>query len=166
MIARDPNELDQIYKALEKRLVVAADENGENKGGKLRPKDLQQLRQLDANGDSLEATWANVIEGATLRNGTNDDTYCVVTVTEYFGGRGHDFNVMDETTDQNGGMLVITTSVPDKREWIQWTGRTARQDKPGQYQVVLHKKDECFKTYLGKFKEFEALSDDEKISRL
>jgi len=24
-------------------------------------------------------------------------------------------------------MLVIATSVPDEREWIQWKGRTARQ---------------------------------------
>ena len=34
-------------------------------------------------------------------------------------------------------MLVIATSIPDKREWIQWKGRTARQDRPGQFTVVL-----------------------------
>ena len=34
-------------------------------------------------------------------------------------------------------MLVIATSLPDEREWIQWRGRTARQDRPGQFYVVL-----------------------------
>eukprot|EP00966_Prymnesium_polylepis_P215164 4983232-Prymnesium_polylepis.1 len=33
-------------------------------------------------------------------------------------------------------MLVIATSIPDEREWIQWRGRTARQDRPGQ--VTAH----------------------------
>ena len=45
---------------------------------------------------------------------------------------GHDLDVMDKLSNENGGMLVITTSVPDTREWIQWKGRTARQDRPGQ----------------------------------
>ena len=167
VIARDPIELEQIYGALKKRLLVQVDEKGESKGGKLLPEDLQQLRQLDASGNSLEAEWGEVIERATLRNGTGAETYCVVTVTEYFGGRGHDFSVMDDMTDANGGMLVIATSVPDKREWIQWKGRTARQDKPGQYEVVLHKKDECFKGYkAARFKEFESLSSDQQIERL
>ena len=39
---------------------------------------------------------------------------------------------MDKDANANGGMLVIATSVPDEREWIQWRGRTARQDRPGQ----------------------------------
>ena len=34
-------------------------------------------------------------------------------------------------------MLVIATSIPDEREWIQWKGRTARQDRPGQFYVLL-----------------------------
>ena len=44
---------------------------------------------------------------------------------------------MDKEANANGGMLVIATSVPDEREWIQWRGRTARQDRPGQFYVVL-----------------------------
>ena len=44
---------------------------------------------------------------------------------------------MDKEANANGGMLVIATSVPDEREWIQWRGRTARQDRPGQFHVVL-----------------------------
>ena len=35
----------------------------------------------------------------------------------------------------------IATSVPDEREWIQWRGRTARQDRPGQYHIVLNRQD-------------------------
>ena len=41
-------------------------------------------------------------------------------------------------------MLVIATSIPDAREWAQWKGRTARQDRPGQYMVVLAEDDEPF----------------------
>jgi hypothetical protein len=39
---------------------------------------------------------------------------------------------------------VIATSVPDEREWIQWKGRTARQDRPGQFYVVLDQKGKPF----------------------
>jgi len=41
-------------------------------------------------------------------------------------------------------MLVIATSVPDEREWIQWKGRTARQDRPGQFYVILNTKAKPF----------------------
>ena len=68
-------------------------------------------------------------------NGSKEQTYCTVTVTDYFGGRGVDYKVKDKQIDKNGGLLVIVTSIPNTREWIQWKGRTARQDKKGQYQV-------------------------------
>ena len=67
-----------------------------------------------------------------------DDNRCRVTVTDRFGGRGHDFQVVDREANANGGMLVIATSIPDEREWIQWKGRTARQDRPGQFYVILN----------------------------
>ena len=68
-------------------------------------------------------------------------------------------------------MLVIATSVPDTREWIQWKGRTARQDKNGQYIVVLSQTDPAFSGYsTQQFKEFEGLRNGdgigEKIDRL
>ena len=44
-----------------------------------------------------------------------------------FGGRGHDFDRLDERANAEGGMLVIATSIPDAREWAQWKWRTARQ---------------------------------------
>ena len=37
------------------------------------------------------------------------------------------WQVVDKESNLNGGMLVIATSIPDEREWIQWKGRTARQ---------------------------------------
>jgi len=45
--------------------------------------------------------------------------------------------VVDKEANANGGMLVIATSLPDEREWIQWKGRTARQDRPGQFFIIL-----------------------------
>jgi len=74
---------------------------------------------------------------------------CRVTVTDRFGGRGHDYQVLDKIAIENGGMLVIATSIPDEREWIQWRGRTARQDKPGQYHVVLNRQAAPFTDHPG-----------------
>eukprot|EP00965_Chrysotila_dentata_P135702 4486195-Pleurochrysis_carterae.AAC.4 len=62
-------------------------------------------------------------------------------VTDMFGGRGHDFDCMDEGANAAGGMLVIATSIPDAREWTQWKGRTARQDRPGQFLVLLSEEE-------------------------
>ena len=39
--------------------------------------------------------------------------------------------------------------MPDTREWIQWKGRTARQDKPGQFVVILSTKDTMFRKNTG-----------------
>ena len=51
--------------------------------------------------------------------GGKDESRCRVTITDKFGGRGHDFQVIDKEANANGGMLVIATSIPDEREWIQ-----------------------------------------------
>ena len=85
----------------------------------------------------MKDKWQTIIDNATKRLGGVDDNRCRVTVTDRFGGRGHDFQVVDKEANANGGMLVIATSIPDEREWIQWRGRTARQDRPGQFYVVL-----------------------------
>ena len=45
--------------------------------------------------------------------------------------------MVDKESNANGGMLVSATSMPDEREWIQWKGRTARQDRPGQFYIAL-----------------------------
>lgn len=41
--------------------------------------------------------------------------------------------------------MVVMTSIPDsEREWVQWKGRTARQDRAGQYKVILNQHDDVF----------------------
>ena len=83
-----------------------------------------------------------------------------------FGGRGHDFDCLDERANAEGGLLVIATSIPDAREWAQWKGRTARQDRPGQYLVVLSAEDEPFASEPGLAEALSALPPDEIIAEL
>jgi hypothetical protein len=83
--------------------------------------------------------WHRIVSKATAKC---SDRYRI-TVTDPFGGRGHDFDVHDEAVESNGGLAVIMTSIPSsEREWIQWKGRTARRDNKGQYTVVLAATDE------------------------
>jgi len=66
-----------------------------------------------------------------------------ITVTTAEGGRGHDYRVVDPSIDEQGGLLLILTFVPwSEREWIQFLGRTGRQDHAGQYAVFLSQEDE------------------------
>jgi len=115
--------------------------------GKLPAERVQRLSEFDADGRSLKAEWQQIIDDASKRVGLAGESSCRVTVTDRFGGRGHDFQVVDKEANANGGMLVIATSIPDEREWIQWRGRTARQDRPGQFHVVLDKTSRVFSTY-------------------
>jgi len=130
------------------------------------PRDeVQRFSQFDENGASLKDSWQTIIDDATKRIGTVEDNRCRVTVTDHFGGRGHDFQVVDKEANANGGMLVIMTSVPDEREWIQWKGRTARQDRPGQFYVVLDQKGKPFtevKGLLDKVKKATISSGEKK----
>jgi len=106
---------------------------------------IQLLQERNEAGLSMIDTANDVIEAATKRCYSDArEPFFRVTVTDYFGGRGHDFDCMDERANAHGGMLVIATSVPDAREWIQWKGRTARQDRPGQYFVALSAEEEPF----------------------
>jgi len=109
------------------------------------PRDeVLRFSQFDADGRSLKDEWQTIIDDSTKRLGGVDDNRCRVTVTDRFGGRGHDFQVVDREANTNGGMLVVATSIPDEREWIQWRGRTARQDRPGQFYVILNKENKPF----------------------
>ena len=127
IIASSTEELGVLHKAVQD-------------GGKVPSDEVQRFSEFDANGASLKNEWQTIIDDATKRLGSSEDNRCRVTVTDRFGGRGHDFQVVDKEANANGGMLVIATSVPDEREWIQWKGRTARQDRPGQFYVILDKK--------------------------
>lgn len=170
VITRKPQEIDAVHQELYEALVQDEEEP-------MDENHLQQLRELDNAGRSLKREWKRIIKDATARasssvEGTDEPvTFCVVTVTDYFGGRGHDYKVMDDDIDKNGGMLVIATSVPDKREWIQWKGRTARQDKRGQFAVILSEEDAPFQEEDGKKKKdvisrFRGKNADERIEYL
>ena len=74
---------------------------------------------------------------------------------------------MDKEANAHGGMLVIATSIPDEREWIQWRGRTARQDRPGQYHVVLNRRAPPFTERPGLADQLKGLpTPDERLARL
>mmetsp|Transcript_16583 Transcript_16583/g.30742 ORF Transcript_16583/g.30742 Transcript_16583/m.30742 type:complete len:1467 (+) Transcript_16583:61-4461(+) len=61
-----------------------------------------------------------------------------ITVTDPRGGRGTDYRVDDSDVDGRGGLLLIPTIVPEsQRDWVQFLGRTARQDRKGQWCAVL-----------------------------
>ena len=86
--------------------------------------------------------WGRIISRATQRL---EDRF-PITVTDPFGGRGHDFDVHDDDVESNGGLAVIMTSIPaSDREWRQWKGRTGRRDNSGQYSVVLCAEDALLK---------------------
>ena len=125
------DEMSEVINACKNSNKIVADE-------------VQRFAMFDADGRSMKDEWETIIADATKRLGGAADNRCRVTVTDRFGGRGHDYQVMDKDANVNGGMLVIATSVPDEREWIQWRGRTARQDRPGQFIVVLNKQASPF----------------------
>lgn len=75
-----------------------------------------------------------------------------ITVTDRRGGRGTDYRVDDSDVDGGGGLLLIPAVVPtSQREWTQFLGRTARQDRRGQFCAVLCAKD--YASLSSKYKE-------------
>ena len=63
-------------------------------------------------------------------------------MTDPRGGRGTDYRVDDSDVDAHGGLLLIPTCVPtSRRDWTQFLGRTARQDRRGQFCCVLNAAD-------------------------
>lgn len=63
-----------------------------------------------------------------------------IAVTDPRGGRGTDYRVTDADADRNGGLMLIIQKVPEQsRDWIQYLGRTARQDKRGQWMAIIDK---------------------------
>lgn len=82
------------------------------------------------------------INDVTQRSELSKHNHWRVTITDYFGGRGHDYEIGQEVETQ-GGMMLILTQIPEsRREWMQWLGRTARQDKRGQWALILNDQDE------------------------
>jgi len=87
----------------------------------------------DPNVDKIDTTAKIPKESyyAMMRHSTEEmpGLMRVMTITDPLGGRGHDFDVSDEKAELAGGMLVIATTVPKPRDWLQWKGRTARSGK-------------------------------------
>ena len=102
---------------------------------------VQLFLEFDEAGQRMN--YSSIVERATLPVGKGSSRLWPVTVTDVFGGRGQDYRVADSTVDDAGGLLVIAACFPDtEREWTQWRGRTARNDRAGQYAVLLERSDE------------------------
>ena len=68
---------------------------------------IQLLQARNAEGVSMIAHANDIIEQATKRCFSKTRApYFRITVTDWFGGRGHDFDCMDESANAHGGMLV------------------------------------------------------------
>ena len=107
-------------------------------GGNPPEEFVQRFAQFDDHQNKMD--WAQLIDKATAALPNTKSRR--ITVTDPFGGRGHDFCVRDdrEHVEAHGGMLVITTFIPEsERDWIQWKGRTARSDNKGQYAVMIRR---------------------------
>jgi len=85
--------------------------------------------------------WKENLNRSTLPMGdrTRGGKSWRITVTDPRGGRGTDYRVDDPDVDSLGGLLLIPALVPtSQRDWKQFIGRTARQDRKGQYCCVLN----------------------------
>jgi len=83
----------------------------------------------------------NLIQ-ATQRIGLQPEDPWRITVTDASGGRGTDYKIYDDAANRLGGLLLIVMKIPlSSREWTQYQGRTARQDRRGQMCAVLCSQD-------------------------
>jgi hypothetical protein len=116
-------------------LSIVAEENMEELKsalGKVNAKVPLNVLVMDAtskaNGD-----WPQLVDKATEFSGGRYP----ITLVSKWGARGLDFRCFSSRVNRNGGIMLVSTAVCAEREWIQWIGRTARQDNPGQYAVYL-----------------------------
>jgi hypothetical protein len=129
------------------------------------PRDfVQQFAQFDTSGSKM--VWLDIIRKAT--EVLSRTTMRRITVTDPWGGRGHDFDVKDEEANNNGGMLVIAMLIPKPRDFTQWKGRTARSDRNGQYSAILCKLDAPVKDFaeLGFYRNENGSYKEELIEKL
>lgn len=53
-------------------------------------------------------------------------------------------------------MAVLITVIPQsEREWVQWIGRTARNDRRGQYAVILNRENDLISANMASLREFK-----------
>ena len=91
---------------------------------------IQLLQARDELGRSMISSANAIIDAACKRYFDEErHSYFRITVTDHFGGRGHDFDCMDESANAHGGMLVIATSMPDTREWTHTVGARGMMER-------------------------------------
>eukprot|EP01047_Picozoa_sp_COSAG01_P066130 COSAG01_NODE_9069_length_2564_cov_4.288021_1_plen_811_part_10 len=136
IITKSIEEVDVVHNKLERAM------------GSTR---LQKLVARDAAGNDLTSTSAQIIQNSTRP--VNEDApedgprEWRITVTDYYGGRGIDYRLKDDQANAAGGIMLIISHIPEtKREWIQWVGRTGRQDRNGQYSVLLNRREQFLST--------------------
>lgn len=166
---------DVAYKAAAHRPVLVIAKTGEDAGRiykglrkSVNDERVQLLVEV-IDGVKQNMKWESIIDAATQPFTEGGCNAWHITVTDYFGGRGHDYKVTDESANDAGGMLVLITHIPDSsREWVQWKGRTARQDRNGELALVLNS-SENFMMQQGdillNFKKGD-LNNDELVSAL
>jgi len=150
VIARDRMQADQLAEGL--RAAAAARGLGAASDDVVR-----SLSRTLCEADPEQ--WKENLSRATmpLGDGSCGRKAFRVTVTDPRGGRGTDYRVDDPDVDERGGLLLILTVMPtSQRDWTQYMGRTARQDRKGQFCLVL-----CCEDYASLSKRFnEALTPE------
>jgi len=128
VVVRDSDRLHKVVKALQVALPVHA--TGDKLGSGV-------IELLDRPGK--EAEFQKAVDATTIPLGTDGGRVWRVAVTTAVGARGQDYQISDDSVDDKGGFLLVLEYIPDsEREWIQFLGRTARHDHPGQYALVLN----------------------------
>jgi hypothetical protein len=114
------------------------------------------MLEVDNKGERTNCS--ALVEKATAAHGDGKKTKTWrITVSDLFGGRGQDYRTTDADVDNAGGLLVIATGFPvSEREWVQWLGRTARNDRKGQYGVVLQRSEPPIKDDAGLLDKYRA----------
>jgi hypothetical protein len=102
---------------------------------------VQLMLEVDDKGERTNCS--ALVEQATAAHGVGKKAKAWrITVSDLFGGRGQDYRTTDADVDNAGGLLVLATGFPaSEREWVQWLGRTARNDRKGQYGVLLQRSE-------------------------
>jgi len=132
IIAKDQAVVETVARKIRRKL-------GEHKGGK--EAEERVIRLLERPGEPQR--FVKLVDAATqpweTDPATGENKSWRVTVTTAEGGRGHDYRVVDPAVDEKGGMLLILMWVSwSQREWVQFIGRTGRQDHAGQIAVYLN----------------------------
>jgi hypothetical protein len=157
VITKDPESVKNLSKQLREKLAelygtrTAAEDEEEAPQDEViellhNPRNPKEFVELVAKAtEQLE-----VIENEEEEGEDKEMQAWRITVTTAEGGRGHDYRVVDPAIDEKGGLLLILTFVPwSEREWIQFLGRTGRQDHNGQYAVFLTTQDEAVQQAMG-----------------